>query len=122
MLFNNGNQPSRARRLGSRLSGAFLLLLAPAALSPLSAGTVTLDFEGFPDSTPLTTQYPGLTFQNATILTAGIGLNELEFPPHSGTNVVFDDGGPISILFDGPVLSFSGYFTYAEPLVLAAFD
>ncbi len=105
-----------------RLSGAFLLLLAAAAFLPLHAGTVTLDFEGFSDSTPLTTQYPGLTFQSATILTAGISLNELEFPPHSGTNVVFDDGGPIAISFTSPILSFSGFFTYAEPLVLAAFD
>jgi hypothetical protein len=122
MLFNNGNQPSRPSGLGSRLSGAFLLLLATAALSPLSAGTVTLDFEGFPDSTSLTTQYPGLTFTNATIISSGISLNEFEFPPHSGTNVAFDDGGPISISFASPVLSFGGYFTYAEPLTLAAFD
>jgi hypothetical protein len=108
-----------------RLTGAFLLLLATAALSPLFAGTVLIDFEGFPDSTSLTTQYPGLTFQNATILSSGaVGglLNELEFPPHSGTNVAFDDGAPISISFASPILSFSGFFTYAEPLVLAAFD
>ena len=89
---------------------------------PLHAGTVVLDFEGFSDSTSLTTQYPGLIFSNATVITAGITLNEFEFPPHSGVNVVFDDGGPMSILFDSPVLSFGGYFTYLEPLTLAAFD
>ena len=106
-----------------RSFAAILFLLAAAGPASLKADLFT--FEGFPDSTSLTTQYPGLTFQNATILSSGaVGglLNEFEFPPHSGVNVVFDDGGPMSISFASPVLSFSGFFTYAEPLVLAAFD
>ena len=92
------------------------------------AGVVTIDFETFPDSTPIadstsiTTQFPGLTFTNTTVITAGVSLNEFELPPYSGVNVAFDDGGPISISFDTPVLSFGGYFTYYEPLTLAAFD
>jgi hypothetical protein len=61
----------------------------------LSAETVTLNFDGFPDSTILTDQYPGVTFTNAIILTAGISVNEFEFPPHSGVNIVSDNGGPI---------------------------
>ena len=88
----------------------------------VSATTVTLDFEGFPDSTILTTQYPGVSFSNAIILTCGISLNEFEFPPHSGVNVVSDNGGPMSIMFATPVTSFSGYFTYAEPLTIDAYD
>ncbi len=99
---------------------AFLLwFAAPAALT---ATTVTLDFEGFPDGTVLTTQYPGLTFSNAIVLSAGISLNEFEFPPHSGVNVASDNGGPIVITFDSPVLSVSGYFTFLEPLTLTAYD
>ena len=94
-----------------------LLLRTPALCSPL-----TIDFEGLPDSTVLTSQYPGLTFSNAIILTAGISLNEFEFPPHSGSNVASDNGGPISITFSSPITSFSGYFTYEEPLTLQAFD
>jgi hypothetical protein len=82
----------------------------------------TIDFEGLPDSTILTNQYPGLTFTNAIILTAGISLNEFELPPHSGVNVASDNNGPITIDFAAPVLSFSGYFTYLEPLTLDAFD
>jgi hypothetical protein len=97
-----------------------VLLLLLCAVS-LRAATI-LDFEGFPDSTILTTQYPGLTFTNTIILTAGISLNEFEFPPHSGVNVASDNGGPISIAFDTPILGFGGYFTYAEPLTLDAFD
>ena len=82
----------------------------------------TLDFEGFTDSTILTTQYSGLVFTNTIILTAGISLNEFEFPPHSGENVASDNNGPITIDFASPITSFGAYFTYAEPLTLAGFD
>ena len=101
---------------------AVLLLLVVAAPVSLQAGTILIDFEGFGDSTSLTTQYSGLSFTNATIITAGISLNEFDFPPRSGVNVVFDDAGPISILFASPILSFSGFFTHTVPLTLAAFD
>ena len=104
-----------------RLNVAAVMVLLTQSHAAAGA-VITLDFEGFSDSTSLTTQYPGVTFSNATVITAGITLNEFEFPPHSGTNVVFDDGGPMSIRFASPVLSFGGYFTYAEPLTLAGFD
>jgi hypothetical protein len=81
----------------------------------------TIDFEGFADGTILTTQYPGLTFSNAIILTSGISLNEFDFPPHSGVNVASDNNGPITIDFSTPITSFSGYFTYIEPLTLDGF-
>ncbi|MBZ5726640.1 MAG: hypothetical protein LAP87_16770 [Acidobacteriia bacterium] len=102
-----------------------LQILAGVVLFSHSASAVsiiTLDFEGFPDSTSLTTQYPGLTFTDATVITAGISLNELEFPPHSGSNVAFDDGGPIFIQFSHPTDLFDGYFTYTVPLTILAFD
>ena len=82
----------------------------------------TINFEGFADSTVLTTQYSGLTFSNALILTAGISLDEFEFPPHSGVNVVSDNGGPLSIMFATPITSFSAFFTYSEPLTIDAFN
>jgi len=82
----------------------------------------TIDFEGFPDSTVLTTQYSGVTFTNTIILTSGISLNELEFPPYSGVNVGSDSAGPITIDFATPITSFSGYFTYLAPLTLAGYD
>ena len=58
------------------LAGVLLLLCSAARLS---AGAITLEFEGFPDSTVLTTQYPGVTFTNAIILTAGISLTSSSF-------------------------------------------
>jgi hypothetical protein len=105
------------------LMGAGLVLFTQ---KPVGASSV-LNFETFPDgtpildSTPVTTQFPGLTFSNTIILTAGISLNEFEFPPRSGSNVASDNGGPITITFAAPVQSFSGYFTYGHSLTLQAF-
>jgi len=101
---------------------------------PVAAATV-IDFDDAErfDGEMLTAQYAalGVTFTNATVLTAGIGLGEFEFPPESGANVVFDDGGPLLIGFTTPVSSVFGYFTYALPsptrlsptrLLFTAFD
>jgi hypothetical protein len=105
---------------GMALRFAFCLLAYAQAHT--FADPVNIDFEGLTDSTVLTNQYPGLTFSNTIILTAGISLNELELPPHSGTNVAFDNNAPIVIAFSTSVTSFSGYFTYVEPLTILAFD
>lgn len=110
------DKPRHARR------AATLCLLAMLGTSYAVADTVVIDFETRTDGDPVTTQYPGSTFSNATALTAGIWLNEFEFPPRSGTNVVFDDSGPITIEFLNPIVSFGGYFTYLEPLTLTAYD
>jgi len=85
------------------------------------ADTTVINLEGLSDGTILTNQYPGLSFSDAIVLTAGISLNEFEFPPHSGVNVVLDNGGPMSIDFANPVLNFAGYFTYAMPLSIVGF-
>lgn len=106
------------RKLSTVLLAAALVGLSVAGI----ARAETVNFEGFPDSTIITNQYAGITFTNAIILTAGISLNEFEFPPHSGVNVVSDNGGPITIDFSAPITSFSGYFTYLEPLTLDGFD
>ena len=87
-----------------------------------NAATVTLNFDAFADSTILTNQYPGFQFTNTSILTAGLSLNEIEFPTRSGTNVATDTGGPMAITFTSPVLTFSGFFTYSSALTIHAFD
>src|SRR4051812_25425006 len=58
-----------------------------------SAVATTLDFENLTDSDALTTQYSGLAFSTAIVLTAETSLNEFEFPPQSGVNVVSDNEG-----------------------------
>src|ERR1051325_2589015 len=105
-------------------SRKFLLMaLILAAFSPaLFSGQVSIDFEGFSDSSFITTQYSGLTISNAIILTSGISLNELDFPPRSGINVASDAGGPISFDFSTPALNFQGFFTYVVPVTIQGFD
>lgn len=103
-----------------RYYAAILVVLSAAASPSLRAGLI--DFEGFADSTILTTQYLGITFDNTIILTAGVSLNEFEFPPHSGVNVASDSTGPITITFSSPVTSFEAYFTYLTQVTLTAFD
>jgi hypothetical protein len=99
--------------------GAWICFFA-ASLS-LRAQTPTFTFEGYGDSTALTTQYSGFTFSNTIILGAGITLNELEFPPHSGSNnVASDNGGPITIAFASPQRGFLGYFTYSAQVTIQA--
>jgi hypothetical protein len=97
---------------------AFVFSGVPSARSSL------ITFEGFGDSTPISNQYGGfgVAFTGATILTAGISLFESEFPPKSGANVVYDDGGPLNILFSAPVQQVEAYFTYATKLTLSFFD
>src|SRR5712692_450807 len=99
-----------------------LLLLLVTAPQLLFSGPVVINFEGLTDGTFVTTQFPNLTFSNAIVFTAGISLNELEFPPQSGSNVVADTGGAISIIFTSPVSSFGGFFTYLVPVTIKGFD
>jgi len=103
------------------IPSTFLLL---SVLFPFAANAYFINFDNLTDLDPVTTQFSGLgaTFVNATVLAAGISLNEFEFPPHSGANVVFDDSGPMTIDFSASVLSVGGYFTYLLPLTLTAYD
>ena len=97
-----------------------LLFNAPIA----TAVPITLDFEGFADGTSLTNQYAaqGVTFSNATVIQSGLSLNEFEFPPVSGQNVIFDDGGFIWAMFDSLVSDLTIHLTYTVPVTLVAFD
>jgi hypothetical protein len=114
---NNRHPVDKSQPRPLLLAGLLLVFTQLA----IHADTI-INFDDLNDSDVVTTQYAGLTFTNAIILTAGISLNEFEFPPHSGTNVVSDDGGFMTIAFSTPVTSVSGYFTYLEPLTLTAFD
>lgn len=106
----------------------YLLMVAVALLIGFGGikktEAMTIDFEGLTDLTPVTNQYSsiGVDFSGATVLTAGISLNEFEFPPYSGSNIVFDDGGPMTLAFNTPLLDFGAYFTYSTPLTLSFYD
>ena len=101
-----------------RMGAALLLSL----LFAKAAGAATITFEGLASNTVVSNQYAGLTFDNARVLTSGISLNEFEFPPRSGSNVVFDDGGALSIDFVDALSSVGVYVTYTTPVTLRAFD
>lgn len=113
------------RRFGPMLR-AFLrfgvLVLALVIPSRALAVPIVINFDALGELDSVTTQFPGVTFSNATVLTAGSTLNELETPPHSGANAIFDDGGPMSLVFGSPFYSFGGYFSYSAPLTISAFD
>jgi hypothetical protein len=98
-----------------------IVMVAFLAMPIRSEASILIDFESFSDGDPVT-GIGGASFANATVLTAGISLNEFDFPPLSPQNVAFDDGGAMVIVFSSTVSSFSAFFTYAAPLTLEAFD
>lgn len=106
------------RRSIAHLCGVLSTLFATAAAN---AATTVIDFDLLLDGDVLTNQIAGITFANATVLSAGVSLNDVEFPPRSSANVVLDAGGQMVIDFASPVNSVGGYFTYLTQLNLSAY-
>lgn len=102
-----------------------LLALACATVAlPASAAPVLIDFESLADGEIIAAQFSGdgATFSGGPMtLVAGLSLNEIDFPPRSGSNVASDAGGPITITFAHAVGLVSGYFTYNHALTLQAY-
>lgn len=96
--------------LTARLISTFIFSL----LITHSAFAGFVDFEQFSDNDSLTTQVPELAFSDATVLTAGVSLNEIEFPPHSYDNVIAVFSGTLKINFDSPMSWVSAYISYAD--------
>jgi hypothetical protein len=99
-------------------------IVAALAVLPHAAhaSPVIIPFENFFNDGDVVNQVGPLVFTNATILTAGISLNEFEAPPMSGVNVIGDTGGPMRIDLVSPIASLGGHFTYATTLSFKAFD
>ena len=74
----------RLRDLGMLTVSLGLLLGTPSA----TRADVVIDFEGYPGGTSITNQYAGVLFTNAIVLQAP-DYNYLNYPAHSGTNVVY---------------------------------
>lgn len=94
---------------------------------------VLIDFESVADNTGLgvtvTNQFSvqGVTFASAVALTAQLSLNEIDFPPHSGSTVVSNtNSGIMRLDFAAPLLDIGGFFTYSlgtsNKLLLQAYD
>ena len=101
-----------------------IAMLAFSSIASLNAGIITFTFESLSEGDILSTQFSSLQLNvtgDPVVLTAGSLLNEIDFPPRSGNNVLADLGGPILFLFTSPVQSVSAYFTYGVALRLEAF-
>ena len=100
-----------------------MLLIFALLFVPMAAQALTLDFEDLPEGTPVTDQYfsLGVSFEHAILLTAGVNLDDYDYPPHSGSNVLSDDGGPLTIAFSTPMAYLSLHTTYGLPLTIRLF-
>lgn len=103
------------RRLAAGLLTAFGLAVGSGVQAAL------VDFEAFNDGALLVSEVPGLTVSGGTVLSAGIGLNELDFPPTSGVNVLAALSGPLSLDFGAPTMA-SAYMAAGDQLSISAFD
>jgi len=117
-----------------RIHPTFAALSAVGLFSSSVSGLTTLEFETYPDGTPIedgaviTTQFAswGVTFVDAptvhkagTVLTAGISLNEWDFPPSSGSNVLAEyEGIGLKGTFSVPMGLVGADFTYNWPIRL----
>jgi hypothetical protein len=107
------------------LFAATTLIAVTLWASPAQAIPVTYDFDGFANDEIVTSllapEGVTLTVTGGQVLTAGLSLNDFEFPPRSGPNVLFDLGPGIGIGFSSAVNSLSGFFTYVAPVTINAF-
>ena len=106
--------------MSSRIARIFIAALCVTA--PTLHAQTLLNFESLNDGDLVTTQFTGVTFSNAQTLTAGFSLDDLEYPAHSGKNVITDNSGPIALIFSSPISAFSGYFTHSKAITVAAFN
>jgi hypothetical protein len=103
----------------------FFLLLAALVPARMSEAGFVIDFEGLADEEAVTNQFSGLgvTFSGqVAALQAGASLNEQEFPPHSGVNVIGSDLGQIDVAFTTPQASVGAFVTYSGPVTFTAFN
>jgi hypothetical protein len=112
------------KKMGRKLFKFCSVVIVLCVTSQCFGMVTIIDFEGMPDMVSVTNQYAplGVNFQEGIILTAFSSLNEVDFPPHSGDQVLGDDMGPIVANFITPVSYSGAYFTYSKTLNLYAYD
>jgi len=101
----------------------FAMVIASClALICNGAAATPIDFEAFTDLFPLTNEISGFDFSGGTVLTAGVSLNEIDYPPSSGTNVLAAFSGSLTVTAVTPFNQFAANFTFDEPLNFSGFD
>jgi len=106
----------------------FAMVVVLATATPVRAAVSVIDFEGLADNEVVTEQFAGQNVHfsaplagQTTAVQAGLSLNEVEFPPHSGVTVVLSDIGTIEVVFDALQASVAGFFNHASSITLTAF-
>lgn len=117
---------------------ALLACFSLATVTAASANVVGITFETFPngttipDSTVITDQFEsrGIRFidgpaivRAGTVFTAGLSLNEFDFPPTSGVNLLAEESGVLRAEFIGGLVSVvEGWFTYSAQIRISLFN
>jgi hypothetical protein len=109
--------------------GLTMVVVSVALLgTPAVSQALPLDFESVEDlfgtGVVVDNQFAGdgVVFANTIALTAGLSLNELDFPPRSGVTAVSDFGGAMRIDFTSAFYGVEAFFTYYVPITMQAFD
>ena len=105
-----------------------LVVTACLCAAPAAGAPILIDFESLTEFEDPVDQFAalGVTFGGATTFTSGaVGgtLNELDFPPLSGFNVILDsspDG--IQVSFANGATSVGAYLTYVTSVSLTAYS
>jgi len=95
--------------------GAILLFASVAAPATV------INFEGLSDS-DMIGRIGAAEFTDTYVASAGSSLNDLEFPPNSGINVVYNPDDMINVRFDDLMEKVGAFVTYTSPVFLQAFD
>jgi hypothetical protein len=114
-----------SRNQGIRAKGLVLLAALFTILPVAPVNAAFIDFESLGIDDFVTDQFAaqGILFSNAVTLVAGISLNEIDFPPTSGTNVISGlEFGPLVASMPLGASHVSFQLTTALPAAVRFFD
>jgi hypothetical protein len=114
-----------SRNQGIGAKGLVLLAALFTILPVAPANAALIDFESLGIDEFVTDQFAaqGILFGNAVTLVAGISLNEIDFPPSSGTNVISGlEFGPLMATLPLGASHVSLQLTTGVPAAVRFFD
>lgn len=80
-----------------------------------------IDFDNLEDFAVATSGISGVDIEGLVALSAGLSLNEFQFPPRSGSIAATNESSEVIFVFGPRIFSFSAYFSYVEPFQLFAY-
>jgi hypothetical protein len=112
-------------RVLHRFAPPALVAIALACVALPAYAAPIIDFESLAVDEVVTTQFApdGALFGNAVTLVSGVSLNEIDFPPSSGTNVISGLGsGALGIGIITAAVEVSFQLTTADIAVVSYYD